>query len=106
MRTTISNYIRNTLISTGADGCRESWNVLNCVLGRNKFEVSSSQFLINRELTDDTLEIAEGFNEHFSSLGDNLAAAFLPGDDGYLQYLNDDFEHLSFNFEHMLIPRR
>ena len=99
LRTAKSNYIRNKLISTGADGCKESWNVLNCVLGRNKFEDSSSQFLINGELTNNSLEIVEGFNEHFSSLGDNLAAAFLPGDDGYLQYLNDDFEHLSFNFE-------
>ena len=87
LRTTKSNYIRNKQIST------------DCVLSRNKFEDSSSQFLINRALTDDSLEIVEGFNEHFSSLGDNLAAAFLPGDDGYLQYLNDDFEHLSFNFE-------
>ena len=35
-------------------------------------------FFINNELSSDPVEIADGFNNYFSTIGDNLASDFIP----------------------------
>ena len=44
------------------------------------------QFFINNELSSDPVEIADSFNNYFSTIGDNLVSDFIPTKD-FLNYM-------------------
>ena len=72
IRAVKSNYYKRKL---SADvGSRESLEIINSILGRNNCKSMPDPFFIN----SDPVEIADGFNNYFSTIGDNLASDFIP----------------------------
>ena len=59
------------------DSCgKETWKTVNSLLGRNRKDIIPNKFLVENVWIDDPLIISNKFNEHFSSLGENLTRQF------------------------------
>ena len=65
---------------------KESWNILNHLMGRGKTNSLPDEMEINGSMESNRSIIANNFNEHFSTLGDKLAAN-LPKNNEFKKYL-------------------
>ena len=76
---------------------KDTWNIVNRLLGRNANADLPSEFCVNNESISDHQKIANEFNLYFSTLGDHLAEKFV-NSENYLRYLSDE-PGPSFSFE-------
>ena len=65
---------------------KETWNILNHLMGRGKTNSLPDEMEINGSMESNRSFIANNFNEHFSTLGDKLAAN-LPKNNEFKKYL-------------------
>ena len=85
IRSAKSAYFKNKINNNDTSG-KETWKTVNSLLGRNKKDIIPNKFLIENVWIDDPLIIANKFNEHFSSLGENLSSQF-PESSQFQNYL-------------------
>ena len=78
-------YFKNKINNNDTSG-KETWKTVNSLLGRNKKDIIPNKFLIEDVWIDDPLIISNKFNEHFSSLGENLSCQF-PESSQFQNYL-------------------
>ena len=74
---------------------KDTWNIVNRLLGRNANADLPSDFCVNNESISDPQKIANEFNLYFSTLGDHLAEKFVNSEN----YLRSDEPGPSFSFE-------
>ena len=91
-----SRYFRSKLDSS-ASGGKETWRTVNKLLGRNKEFKYPDQFFIDDVWVDDSLAIANVFNNHFASLGESLASCFTKST-RFLTYLENRVD-TTFSFD-------
>ena len=73
IRTAKSNYYRREL-ERHSNNLKKYWKVINDILNRGKRIISvNSEFEIDSTLTNDSKEIANGFNRYFVQIGETLA---------------------------------
>ncbi len=65
---------------------RETWKIINNLMGRNK-RSNTSVLNINNENVSDRLKIAEGFNSYFSNVSENLARSIENTNISFEQFL-------------------
>lgn len=70
IRAARNNYY-NSGLREGSGNSRKTWEIINGLIGRSKSNIVSSVELINKLLTDDIV-IAEGFNEYFCNVANEL----------------------------------
>ncbi len=66
---------------------KQTWNVLNNILGRNNKPTIASQFKLNNIQVSDPTLIANGFNSYFVNVGSNLAREIPPADINFQDFL-------------------
>ena len=67
---------------------KKTWSTINEKLQRKKKKTSSNIFYHDGKILKDKLEIANAFNNYFTSIGPSLANKF-EQNNNYLKYLND-----------------
>ena len=67
---------------------KKTWSTINEKLQRKKKKTSSNIFYHDGKILKDELEIANAFNNYFTSIGPSLANKF-EQNNNYLKYLND-----------------
>ena len=71
---------------------KKTWQGITDILSRNSKNTNPIQFLKdpnnNHSISSDPRRIANIINEHFSSIGPNLANKLPPAQDSYLDFLN------------------
>ena len=61
------------LLDEHKNNSKQTWKVLNDLLGRNRKHQLPDSFDINGSPTSDAQKIADGFNSFFTNIGPNLA---------------------------------
>ena len=60
-------------LNENRNNLKQTWNILNSVLGRNRPTKPHTSFTINGSEISDPTSIADGFNDFFVNIGPNLA---------------------------------
>ena len=87
---------------------KKTWQGINDILSRNSKNTNPIQFLKdpnnNYSISSDPRRIATIINEHFSSVGPNLANKLPPAQHSYLDFLNaSDTPITSFAFDLVIL---
>ena len=63
----------DALLKKHKSNIKESWKIVNEILGRNNLVKSSGKFIVNDKEIDDPKEIANAFNDFYVNIGSSLA---------------------------------
>ena len=81
------NYYHNKLNECKYSS-KQTWNVLNNILGRSTKPTGSSYFNVDNNTISDPLKIADCFNKYFSNVGPELSRSIPTVDKNLHDYLN------------------
>ena len=71
--------------------CKKTWSLINSVLGRGgRKDNIPEYFHSNGRILDNSFDIAEGFNDFFSSIGPELASTIPPSNKPFTDYLSEE----------------
>ncbi|XP_037803588.1 uncharacterized protein LOC119598012 [Penaeus monodon] len=67
-----ANYFKSKL-QEYAGNIRKTWDFVNEILNRSRRTNNQTAFIFNNNVTSDPRDIADGFNEYFSTIASNLS---------------------------------
>ena len=80
-----------TIIYEHKNDSRRTWQTINGLTSRKSNTPSTKELIVNGVSTNKTTDLANAFNEHFSTIGPKLAneiPSAASGDKSCLEYLN------------------
>ena len=87
IRAAKANYFK-TVLRNNTNNCKQTWKVINELLGRKRYANLPNEFIYNDIKFTDPVSIANQFNNYFVNAGIELSERFPPSDD-YKLYLTD-----------------
>ena len=90
-------YISSVFLKNSSMTLKETWSTINEKLQRKKKKTSSNICYHDGKILKDEIEIANTFNNYFTSIGPSLANNF-DHNNNYLKYL-DDAPNCRLHFE-------
>ena len=83
-------YYDNKFTEFSSD-CKKTWSLINSVLGKGGKKVNIPEYFhSNGKVLEDCVEIAEGFNEFFSTIGSELASEIPVSKKHFSEYLSEE----------------
>ena len=108
MRNSLNSVIRKakadyfrTKIRNNTHNSRETWRVINSLLGKQGHVPLPKFFVDGDVIVSDPHDIAKGFNDYFANIGPMMASTFIQ-DDSFAEYLNDQI-HDRFVFSQVTV---
>ena len=84
-------------MSLGHNGLRESWQVINDIIGKHKRgPIESKRFKVNSTEIDDPVITSNRFNEYFANIGNNLSDEIKMQPISYEKYLGGAYQKSMF----------
>ena len=93
----VSQYIFKLFFRSNASNIKNTWKGINKIINiSNKNRNTPPPLIVNNKLISEPVEVANKFNEYFSTIAENLQANIYHTGNDFHQYLNGRNEHSIF----------